>query len=127
MAPWSKSRPKSLSSDLNLRAERSGARCFHQVLNPPHNVSDHDPVCAGGICLGSTLCHYVILREFYQAGRYAFFEVECMAIHPRSLTGSKNHCDKGCAAVPRRLGTLAREVRSATKEPRQGKRSDSSS
>lgn len=47
-----------------------------QVLNPPHNVSDHDPV-------------------------YAFFEVECMAIHPR------------------RLGTLAREVRSATKEPRE--------
>mmetsp|Transcript_64232 Transcript_64232/g.150818 ORF Transcript_64232/g.150818 Transcript_64232/m.150818 type:complete len:652 (-) Transcript_64232:233-2188(-) len=44
-----------------------------QVLNPPHNVSDHDPV-------------------------YAFFDVDCIAIHPR------------------RLGALAREVRSAAKD-----------
>ena len=67
---------------------------------------------------------YVILRDSHQASRYAFFEVECMAIHPRTLAGSENHRSEGCAAILRRLGTLAREVRSATKEPRQGKRAD---
>ena len=102
------------------------AHCFElifaglslQVLHPPHNVSDHDPVCAAGSCRwlrgscarseGPTVAG----MRFSMWSAWPFIRGRLAKQYSHSHSHSRCRWNLGL----RRLGTLAREVRGAAKD-----------
>ena len=88
--------PNPPRSTRDLTSQDSAPGLTVQVLSPPHNVSDHDPVCAGAPwTMGEDGWRWWSdgmdpddlldpdLETAKSSTRYAFFDVECMGIDPR--------------------------------------------